>query len=148
MQRWHTYRVEVLKGGDGSAYNLGHVVFTPMGMIAKIPAAINVAIFRPYIWESRNPVVFLSALESLFFLYVTIRLLFLFLQAPGRGFKFLSENSIIYFMIVFSLFFAFSVGFTSYNFGALSRYRIPLLPFYLCAILLTTDHLKNYKKAL
>ena len=147
MQRWHTYRVEVLKEGEGSSYNLGQIVFTPLGIAAKTPAAITAAIFRPYIWEAGNPVVFLSALESLFFLFVTIRLIFLFLRAPGRGFQFLGDNSILYFMIIFSLIFAFSVGFTSYNFGALSRYRIPLLPFYLCAILLTTDHLKNYKKA-
>jgi hypothetical protein len=39
-------------------------------------------------------------------------------------------------MIVFAIIFAFSVGFTSYNFGSLSRYRIPLLPFYVGAILI------------
>lgn len=147
MQRWHTYRVEVLKGGDGSSYNLGHVEFTPTGIISKIPAAINVALFRPYLWESGNPVVFLAALESLFFLFVTVRMFFLFLTNSSKGFAFLGANPIIYFMFIFSLIFAFSVGFTSFNFGALSRYRIPLLPFYLCAVLLTTEALRDYKKA-
>lgn len=147
MQRWHTYRVEVLKGGDGSSYNLGHVSFTPAGIIQKMPAAINVAIFRPYLWEAKNPVVFLAALESLFFLLVTIRLFFLFFTNSSKGFKFLSDHPIIYFMLIFSLVFAFSVGFTSFNFGALSRYRIPLLPFYLSAVLLLTNALRGYKKA-
>jgi hypothetical protein len=34
------------------------------------------------------------------------------------------------FFLVFSLIFAFAVGVSSYNFGALSRYKIPCLPFY------------------
>ncbi|MDA9952290.1 hypothetical protein N9D46_02595, partial [Chitinophagales bacterium] len=51
MQRWHTYRVEVLKGGEGSSYNLGEVDFTPIGILTKIPKAINAALFRPYLWE-------------------------------------------------------------------------------------------------
>lgn len=148
MQRWHTYRVEVLKGGEGSSYNLGHVDFTPIGIVSKIPAAINVAIFRPYIWEARNPVVLLSALESLVLFIFTLQMIWSFLKQPSVGFKFLGDNSIIYFMLVFSLVFAFSVGFTSFNFGALSRYRIPLLPFYFLAILLLRDNFKNYKKAL
>ena len=147
MQRWHTYRVEVLKGGDGSSYNLGKVDFTPIGILTKIPVAINAALFRPYVWEAENLVMLLSALESLFFLIITIRFLFLFTINISAGFDYLAKNPIIYFMFVFSLFFAFSVGFTSFNFGALSRYRIPLLPFYVSAILLVTDYLKNYKKA-
>lgn len=147
MQRWHTYRVEVLKGGDGSSYNLGKVDFTPIGILTKIPAAINVALFRPYLWEAGNIVVLLSAIESSIFLIITIRFLFLFAINMSAGFNYLSKNPIIYFMFVFSFIFAFSVGFTSFNFGALSRYRIPLLPFYVSAILLVTDHLKNYKKA-
>jgi len=148
MQRWHTYRVEVLKGGEGSSYNLGIVEFSPLGIISKIPAAINVAIFRPYIWEAGNPVMMLSALESIVLLFFTLQMIWQFVRAPGVGFRFMSRHSIIPFMLVFSLIFAFSVGFTSYNFGALSRYRIPLLPFYLLAVLLLNDNFKNYKKAL
>lgn len=147
MQRWHTYRIEVLKDGDGSSYNLGDVSFTPIGILTKIPEAVNVAIFRPYLWEADNVVMLISAIESLFFLAITIRFFFLFSINMSAGFDYLAKQPIIYFMFVFSLIFAFSVGFTSFNFGALSRYRIPLLPFYVCAVLLVTDYLKNYKKA-
>ncbi|MBL6876444.1 MAG: hypothetical protein ISR01_06595 [Chitinophagales bacterium] len=147
MQRWHTYRVEVLKGGDGSSYHLGKVDFTPIGILTKIPKAINAALFRPYLWEAGNVVVLLSAIESSFFLIITIRFFLLFSINMSAGFNYMSKNPIIYFMFVFSFIFAFSVGFTSFNFGALSRYRIPLLPFYVSAILLVTDYLKNYKKA-
>ena len=146
MQRWHTYRVEVLKGGDGSSYNLGSVSFTPIGILSKIPAAVSVSLFRPFPWEAGNPVMMLSALESLFFLIITLRLFFIFTRNMGEGFGFMNNNAAIVFMLVFSFIFAFSVGFTSFNFGALSRYRIPLLPYYVGAVLILTKHLKNYSK--
>ena len=64
MQRWHTYRVEVLKSGEGSAYSLGEVNFTPLGILQKIPAAVNVALFRPYLWEAGNLVGFRTLILS------------------------------------------------------------------------------------
>jgi hypothetical protein len=36
----------------------------------------------------------------------------------------------VVFSLIFSLIFAFAVGASSGNFGALSRYKIPCLPFY------------------
>jgi len=32
--------------------------------------------------------------------------------------------------LIFSIVFGFAVGFTSYNFGALARYKIPVMPFF------------------
>ena len=138
----------MLKGGDGSSYNLGHVEFTPIGILSKIPAAINVAIFRPYLWEVKNPVMLLAGLESLFLFLASIYFLWQFIRMPGKAISFLGANPILYLMIIFSLTLAFSVGFTSYNFGALSRYRIPILPFYLSYILILAKTLRDYKKSL
>ncbi|HRA12632.1 MAG TPA: hypothetical protein PKX31_13225, partial [Chitinophagaceae bacterium] len=39
------------------------------------------------------------------------------------------------FCLVFTLIFAFAVGISSYNFGTLSRYKIPCLPFYAVALI-------------
>jgi len=47
----------------------------------------------------------------------------------------------IQFCLIFSVIFAFAVGISSYNFGALSRYKIPCLPFYAVALVLI--HYKN-----
>ena len=143
MQRWHLYTVEVLQEGKGSAYNLGDVSFTPTGILKKIPAGINVAIFRPYLWEVSSPIMLLSAVESLIMLILTLKMIWLILKKPGAFFSYLNQNASLIFMILFSLIFAFSVGFTSYNFGALSRYRIPLLPFYLAFVLIVSEHLKS-----
>ena len=42
----------------------------------------------------------------------------------------ISKDPNLVFCLVFSIIFAFAVGISSYNFGALSRYKIPCLPFY------------------
>jgi hypothetical protein len=144
MQRWHTQRVE--QKGEGSSYSLGTIDFSPTGMIKTAPLAIFVSIYRPFLWEARNPIMLLSALESLFFLIYTLRLLPYFLSKPGRAFGVLMDNPSLVFCIIFSLIFAFSVGFTSYNFGALSRYRIPLLPFYMTFVYILIEKLSATKQ--
>jgi hypothetical protein len=146
MQRWHTYRVEVLKGGDGSSYTLGEVDFSPMGILKKTPAAINVALFRPYLWEVRSPLMILSALESLVLLYLSLFVLFKLFSNFGKISSLIVDNPTLLYMLVFSLIFAFSVGFTSYNFGALSRYRIPILPFYAGFLLIINSYIKGLSK--
>lgn len=144
MQTWHTYVVDVLNDGQGSSYSLGEVDYSVTGIIKKIPVAINVALFRPYIWEIRSSIMLLSAGESLVILFFTLSAIWYFFKHFYFALKFIGENPTIIFMLVFSLVFAFSVGFSSYNFGALSRYRIPLLPFYMAAIFIVRGELKQY----
>jgi hypothetical protein len=52
------------------------------------------------------------------------------------------KDPYVLFCLVFSLIFAFAVGISSYNFGALSRYKIPCLPFYGAFILILYHHKK------
>ncbi|TVR77560.1 MAG: hypothetical protein EA412_10750, partial [Chitinophagaceae bacterium] len=52
----------------------------------------------------------------------------------------------IIFCIVFAIIFAFGVGFTSFNFGALARYKTPCLAFYLIGISLIYYYSKKDKK--
>jgi hypothetical protein len=40
------------------------------------------------------------------------------------------------FSLSFSLLYGFVAGFTSYNFGALDRYKIPALPFFMITLIL------------
>ena len=44
------------------------------------------------------------------------------------------------FFITFSLIFAFAVGISTYNFGALSRYKIPCLPFFGAFLLIVINY--------
>ena len=46
----------------------------------------------------------------------------------------------------FSISFAFAVGVSTFNFGTLVRYKIPLLPFFLVALVLIRHHSKSARK--
>ena len=144
MQWWHTTVVELYGDeGGGSHYSLGDEDFSIFGIIRKTPLAINVALFRPYLWEAHSPVMLLSAIESLIFLFMTIRLVLK--TGPIRLYALAISNPVITFTLVFSLIFAFGVGFTSYNFGALVRYKIPCMPFYLITLQLFRYHAEGNK---
>ncbi len=59
------YDIGFYTGRDaGSGYSLGELDGTFGSMIRLSPQAINVSLFRPYLWEVKNPLMLLSALES------------------------------------------------------------------------------------
>ena len=131
----------------GSSYSLGEFDNSFASMLRLAPQAVNVALFRPYLWEVRNPLMLLSAVESMFFFIATIYLLI----KVGFAFKLFFRNTDTTFCFIFAITFAFAVGISSYNFGTLDRYKIPLLPFYLLWLILTLDQRSNSnegKKAL
>jgi hypothetical protein len=127
-------------GDEGSAYDLGEFDPSIGGMLKKFPQAVVVTLFRPFPWEARKVIVMLSALEALVFIYFT----FMAFKINGlnRSFKLIGKDPNVLFCLVFSLIFAFAVGISSYNFGALSRYKIPCLPFYGAFILILYHHKK------
>ncbi len=60
-----------------SSYIIPNVTdFSPLGIISSYLLSLNVALFRPYLWEIRNPLMILSALESFAVLLATAFLLF------------------------------------------------------------------------
>ncbi|MFM7079028.1 MAG: hypothetical protein ACKOYC_04465 [Bacteroidota bacterium] len=116
----------------GNSVDIGDFEATVPSMLSKAPAAINLALFRPYVWEANNLVMFLSGLECLIVLFFTLRILF---KARLFGaFPIVYKNHLLSFAIIFSLFFAFSVGISTSNFGSLVRYRIPVLPFFIASM--------------
>lgn len=120
VKGFHSWHTDV----GGSTYNLGKIDYTPIGVAQKIPAALNVTFFRPYLWESRNPVVAMGALESLGFLILFGLVVY---NLRFKFFKTIRREPLLYGLFIFCLIFGFAVGFTSYNFGALARYKIPVL---------------------
>jgi hypothetical protein len=138
--------INYISGDEGSAYSLGDVGSGIGGMLAKFPAAVNVTLFRPYPWEARKPIVALTALEALLFLFLTLKVLFK--TGIKSAWESISKDPTIQFCLVFTLIFAFAVGLSSYNFGTLSRYKIPCLPFYAAALILIYYDKKEIKKKL
>jgi hypothetical protein len=127
--------------GAGSGYSLGKLDGSFGSMVKLAPQAINVSLFRPYLWEVGNPLMLLSALEALFFLSFTFYTLFKCNAYLLKGIA----NPTVIFCLVYSLVFAFAVGVSTFNFGTLVRYKIPMLPFYLIALIILND---EHRKAL
>lgn len=115
--------------GGNARFDIGDFDATFSSMITKAPAAIEASLFRPYLWEAKNPVMALAALENAVVLFLTI---FLVIKLKIVNIIFLvRKNSLLLFSFLFAIFFAFSVGIATSNFGALVRYKIPLIPFYM-----------------
>lgn len=137
-----TRKTEVIQGAitklneeSSSAYeipNLGD--YSPFGIVSSYLISLATTLFRPFLWESRNIMALLTALESTLVLLLS---LWLFIRrGPVRFFSFAGKSPILLFGLVFTLLMAPLVGFISFNFGTLVRYKLPLVPFYYSYILL------------
>ncbi len=116
----------------GKTYDIGEFDASISGIISKAPIAIFSGIFRPGIWDVKNAVMLISSLENTYLLLLTIFLLFR-LKIIGF-FTLIRKNPMLLFCMLFSIFFAFSVGLTVANFGSLVRLRLPELPFFVAGI--------------
>ncbi|TGD82977.1 hypothetical protein [Hymenobacter wooponensis] len=117
---------------SGSAYNIGEFDGSASSIVKVAPQAIVVSLFRPFLFEARNPVMLLSALEATLFIYLTVSLFYK--TGILKSFKLIGGEPILSFCFIFSIIFAIGVGVNSGNFGTLVRYKIPLMPFYLGAL--------------
>lgn len=125
------YDIRYYTGKDaGSGYSLGELDGSMGSLVRLAPGAINVSLFRPYLWEVRNPLMLLSAVESLFTLLITLYVLY---KVRSRILLYIQTPEVV-FCLIFSLMFAFAVGVSTYNFGSLARYKIPVYPFYFVAL--------------
>ncbi len=141
MQWWLSLSTD-RDGGTG--YSLSFEA-TPLGLLKVFPESVNVALFRPYIWEARKIIVMPSALEALFTLLFT---LYVFFKTGLRNvLKSIISEPTVTFCFIFAMFFAFVVGFTSMNFGALARYKIPCLPFYFTGLIIMLSKVQKSPKS-
>lgn len=107
--------------------------------LTLVPNSLVATFFRPFFWEVKSPVALFSAIESFVLLFLT--LFFFFKRGIGSYFRLAFADPRLLMCFVFSMVFAVAVGASTSNFGALSRYKIPCMPFYFIMLLLL------YKKA-
>ena len=116
----------------GNSFDIGDFDPTLLGVMSKAHLAIAATLFRPYLWDAKNPVMLLSALENTYILLLTI---FLLIRLKFLGFfGLIGKNPLLLFSVLFSLFFAFSVGLATSNFGSLVRLKIPCIPFFVSSL--------------
>ena len=129
---------------QAATFDIGEFEPTIPGILSKAPVAIVAALFRPFLWESYSPSMIVSGLENFILLIFTIYLL-----ARLRiinFFRLLRKNHLLLFSVSFSIFFAFSVGLTSSNFGSLVRYKIPAIPFFVASLLIANYYYQQKKE--
>ncbi len=114
--------------GMNSYINLPYFDSSWGSVLTAAPAAAYTVLARPYIWESTNIFVILSAIENI------ILSLALLLGLKYVNWSLMVKNKNL---MLFCIFFAFSVfvliGLTTPIMGAMVRYKVPALPF-LCLI--------------
>jgi len=136
FQGWH----ETL---GGSYYSLGKIDLTPTGILKKWPAALGVTFYGPKLWEIRNPAMALTALESFILLLLSIYIL---IKLRLSIVKLILKNHILILSFTFCASFGLIVGLTSYNYGALARYKIPCLPFFYFLVAYFIDYISKKNK--
>ena len=135
----------VSKQQGGAVYSLGGDTgdFSALGVLKKTIPAIWVTLFRPHPWEIKNPVMLLSGIEALFFLVLFVKVFGLNFRKSRIAMK---NNIIIPFSLIFALTFSWAVGITSYNFGTLVRYKIPMMPFFIMSMYIARSYIYSLKK--
>ncbi len=111
-----------------NSFNVGELVPTWSSVLSKFHIATSAALFRPLLTECNNFVMVLSGLENLFVLTLFVRMVL-----KTRIVFFLSAftgNPLVITCFVFALLYGFVTGITTPNFGALVRFKIPLLPMF------------------
>ncbi|MEO8085519.1 MAG: hypothetical protein ABI763_01795 [Bacteroidota bacterium] len=128
----------------GSSFDIGDFDPTISGILSKAPIAINAALFRPYLWEAYNPGMIVSGLENFILLLLTVYLLIKI--KVFNLFRLMFRHHFLFFSVTFSLFFAFSVGLTTSNFGSLVRYKIPAMPLFLASLFVISETYEKLKE--
>jgi hypothetical protein len=135
---------ENIKGkGSGSNYN-AYETSSFGGLILGFPIGIVNTYFRPFFWDVKSPIALFSALEAFCCLALT------FYCIRKIGFKYFLQTVIsdplIAFCLGYAMLFGGVIGLTTTNFGALSRYKITSIPFYVMGIVLVMDKFPFFSK--
>lgn len=113
---------------SNSKYSFDEMNYNVITLIKYFPKAVSTALFRPFFWEVNSLFLLLTVVESAFLL---VLLLLAIVTLKMSGLKKALKKPNVLWVIFFVLLLSYVVGLSSYSFGAMSRYRIPILPFYL-----------------
>lgn len=113
--------------------------------IAIMPLALLTALFRPFIFESFSAMQFLNAIEMTW-------LAVMFAQMLRRNrwtdlVRRVSANPALMFCLVFVMVIALGTGLSTANLGTLSRYRAPMMPFFLLLLVILREPEKSSASA-
>jgi len=137
---WARYGASVNAGSD---FSIGEIAPSIAGLMTLVPKTINVTLFRPYLWESTSFIMIFDALQSAFCIILFLRAIII--TRFFNFFKIIFGNPLLITCFLFVLIFAFFVGLNTANFGSLSRYKVPLLPFFISLLFVVPALYKKNK---
>lgn len=104
-----------------------------LGQLGLAPLAVVTALFRPFIFESTRAMQLLNAIEMT---WLTILFWQVFRRNGTTGLvRRLTASPALMFCATFTLTLALGTGLSTANLGTLSRYRAPMMPFFLLLLL-------------
>lgn len=124
----HMQEVGATTGGGSQYALLSNPNASLATQLALVPLALLTALFRPALFEARSFLVGVNSLEVTAFTW-----LFLVAVFRNRGFgvvRRIASSPALTFCAFFVVSFGIGVGLTTTNLGTLSRYRMPLVPFF------------------
>lgn len=111
---------------DGNSFDIGAFEPTAEGALRKFPQATIAGLFRPFVFEANNIVMLFSGIENLVIMVITALAFF----KPKLSLQRMLNSGFLWMALLFCVIFSFAVGLSTSNFGALVRFKVPLLPLY------------------
>jgi hypothetical protein len=125
---------------QGHSFDIGNFDASVSGVLTKFPEATIAGLFRPFVWESKSFVMALSGIENLILLYLSLYPLVRI--GIKKTLTILFNEPLLLFVFSYSILFAFSIGISTSNFGALIRFKIAFAPFFASMLLVFYNHKK------
>lgn len=116
-------------GGDEDGGDAAQVVFVPLAMVNTF--------FRPFIVEARSFTQIGAALETTVILLVVLSLLFR--GGLVRIVREVRSSSVLLAGAILVTTMGIALGLSTPNLGSLSRYRVPMMPFYVMVVLILRE---------
>lgn len=108
-----------------------------LSQVAIMPVALGTALFRPFIFESFSAMQFLNSIEMTW-------LTWMFIQLVRRNswadlVRRVTANPALMFCLAFIVVLGLGTGLSTANLGTLSRYRAPMMPFFLLLLVVLRE---------
>lgn len=127
-------------------FDLGNIAPTWDSVLSKFPQAVFAGLFRPLLVEVNNVTMLLSAAENTFLLLMVA--IILLRTRVVLLISLLLKNPLLQMSFLFAIGYAFMIAITTPNFGAMVRFKIPLLPLFVAALFITQFILDKRSAAL
>jgi hypothetical protein len=126
---------------SGSSVEIGSTSSTVTSQLPFIPLALVNSLFRPLIFESRSLTAFGASVETTALIIIVALIAFRFRFKALRDA--ILSSPLVAASLTFTLLFGMAVGLVTRNLGSLSRYRMPMIPFYVLAVALLLHRLRR-----